>query len=525
MKTTAKSTIIKLLYSCKKCYTQSYLYFRKSDVIITRQNETPLFTALKEYAANNPLQFHIPGHKKGVGIDPDFRAYIGDNALAIDLINIAPLDDLHSPHGIIKDAEELAAAAFNADYTFFSVQGTSTAIMAMIMAVCYPGDKILVPRNVHKSILSGIIFAGANPIFIHPEMDEKLGIAHGITPHSVKRALEKHPDTKAILVINPTYYGIAANLQAIVDVAHSYQIPVLVDEAHGAHINFNSRLPLSAMEAGADMAATSLHKLGGSMTQSSILNMRGSLVDPKRVQAVMSMLTTTSTSYLLLASIDVARRNLATKGEQLLDTAINLSNHLRSHINLIPGLYCPGREILGTEATFDLDDTKILINVIELGITGYQAEQWLRDNYRIEVELSDLYNLLCIISLGDSEQSIEKLLTALQELSKAHNTNGKLNHIVVKLPEIPAIALSPRDAFYSETDKVPFRESSGHVIAEFITIYPPGIPVLLPGEVITQENIDYILKNKAAGLPVQGSEDIELKTVKVIKERKAISLY
>ncbi len=397
--------------------------------------------------------------------------------------------------------------------------------MAMIMAVCYPGDKILVPRNVHKSILSGIIFSGANPIFIHPEMDERLGISHGITPQSVARALEKHPDTKAILVINPTYYGVAANLQAIVDIAHSQQIPVLVDEAHGAHINFSARLPLSAMEAGADMAATSLHKLGGSMTQSSILNLKSGLVDPKRVQAVMSMLTTTSTSYLLLASLDVARRNLATKGEALLEQVLILSNQLRTRINQLPGLYCPGREILGTEATFDLDDTKILINVTELGITGYQAEQWLRDNYRVEVELSDLYNLLCVISLGDNEQSVNQLLTALEGLSKAHINQGRLNHIKVKLPEIPAIALSPRDAFYSETDQVPFRESAGHVIAEFITIYPPGIPVLLPGEVITQENIDYILKNKAAGLPVQGSEDVELKTIKVIKERRAISLY
>ncbi len=501
------------------------LLLRESDVTISRQSETPLFTALKKYAANKPIQFHIPGHKKGTGIDPEFRAYIGDNALAIDLINISPLDDLHSPQGIIKDAQELAAEAFGSDYTFFSVQGTSTAIIAMIMAVCMPGDKIIVPRNVHKSILSGIIFAGANPIFIHPEMDEKLGIAHGMTPDSVSHALAKHPDAKAVLVINPTYYGVAANLQEIVDIAHSYQIPVLVDEAHGAHLNFNSRLPLSAMEAGADLAATSLHKLGGSLTQSSILNMKTGLVNPKRVQAVMSMLTTTSTSYILLASLDVARKNLATKGEKLLDKTIDLSEYLRSQINQIKGLYCPGREILGSEATYDLDPTKIVINITNLGISGQQAEDWLRDNYRIQVELSDLYNLLCIVTNGDSENSIEQLLTALRDLSAEHGQNGRVNQITVKLPEIPAMALSPRDAFYSETDIIPFTESAGHIIAEFITIYPPGIPVLLPGEVITQENIDYILKNKAAGLPVQGSEDINLKTIKVVKERKAISLY
>ncbi len=502
-----------------------YLFFRKSDVTISRQDETPLFTALTKYAASNPVQFHIPGHKKGAGIDPEFKEFIGANALAIDLINIAPLDDLHSPHGIIRDAEELAAEAFGADYTFFSVQGTSTAIIAMIMAVCTPGDKIIVQRNVHKSILSGIIFAGAYPIFIHPEMDERLGIAHGITPDSVKHALLQHPDAKAVLVINPTYYGIAANLQAIVDIAHSYKIPVLVDEAHGAHLNFNSRLPLSAMEAGADLAATSLHKLGGSMTQSSVLNMKSGLVNPKRVQAIMSMLTTTSTSYLLLASLDVARKNFATMGEEALDKTIELSEYLRTQINQIKGLYCPGREILGTEATYDLDPTKIIINITELGITGQQAEDWLRDNYRIEVELSGLYNLLCIVTNGDSKATIDLLLTALKSLSEQHSQNVRLNHAIVKLPEIPAMALSPRDAFYSETDTIPFTESEGHIIAEFITIYPPGIPVLLPGEVITRDNIDYILKNKVAGLPVQGSEDITLNTIKVIKERKAIALY
>lgn len=508
-----------------KWYTHLYLHFRKSDVTISRQYETPLFTALTKYAASNPVQFHIPGHKKGAGIDPEFKDYIGEKALAIDLINIAPLDDLHSPHGIIKDAEELAAEAFGSDYTFFSVQGTSTAIIAMIMAVCMPGDKIIVPRNVHKSILSGIIFAGANPIFIHPEMNKRFGIADGITPDSVSHALIQHPDAKAVLVINPTYYGVAANLQAIVDIAHSYQIPVLVDEAHGAHLNFNSRLPLSAMEAGADLSATSVHKLGGSLTQSSILNMKKGLVNHKRVQAVMSMLTTTSTSYLLLASLDVARKNLATKGEELLNKTIDLSEYLRTQINQINGLYCPGREILGTQATYDLDPTKIIINITDLGITGQQAEDWLRKNYQIEVELSDLYNLLCIVTNGDSNSSIEQLLTALKGLSESYEKNGRLNQVIVDLPEIPAMALSPRDAFYGDTDVIPFLESEGHIIAEFITIYPPGIPVLLPGEIITNENINYILKNKAAGLPIQGSEDINLNTIKVIKERKAISIF
>lgn len=489
------------------------------------QTKTPLFSALKEYAKNNPLQFHIPGHKKGQGMDQEFKDFIGHNALSIDLINITPLDDLHSPHGIIKEAQDLAAKAFGADYTFFSVQGTSGAIMTMIMSVCQPGDKIIVPRNVHKSILSGIIFAGANPIFIHPEMDENIGIAHGINPESVRLALEVHPDAKAVLVINPTYFGIAANLRKIVDLAHKYNVPVLVDEAHGVHIHFHDDLPMSAMQAGADLAATSVHKLGGSLTQSSLLNVRKGLVNPKHVQTIMSMLTTTSTSYLLLASLDVARRNLAINGKRLLEETINLAHHLRISINKIPGLYCPGEEILGTDATFDYDPTKILISVKDLGITGYEAEKWLRLTYNIEVELSDLYNILCLVTLGESPDNIDRLIRALQHLSDSHINKNKLNHVKVNMPIIPAISLSPRDAFYAETDIIPFEQSDGHVIAEFITIYPPGIPILLPGEIITQNNIDYIKQNIAAGLPVKGPEDELLKTIRVIKERKAISIY
>ena len=301
-----------------------------------------------KHAQNNPIQFHIPGHKKGAGIDPAFRNFIGDNALSIDLINIGPLDDLHSPKGIIKEAQDLAAEAFGADFTFFSVQGTSGAIMTMIMAVCGPGEKIIVPRNVHKSVMSAVVLSGAIPIFIHPEIDENLGISHGITMESVEHALEQHPDAKGLLVINPTYFGVAADLRKIVEIAHSYNVPVLVDEAHGVHIHFHDSLPLSAMQAGADVAATSVHKLGGLMTQSSILNIREGLVSAKRVQSILSMLTTTSTSYLLLASLDVARRRLVTEGKELIEKTISLAQSIRSRVNEIDHLYCVGEEILQT---------------------------------------------------------------------------------------------------------------------------------------------------------------------------------
>lgn len=455
-------------------------------------------------------------------MDPAFREFVGDNLLSIDLINIAPLDDLHSPKGAIKAAQDLAAKAFGADHTFFSVQGTSGAIMTMILSVVGPGDKILIPRNVHKSIMSAIVFAGAIPVFIHPEVDPELGISHGISPESVDKALIEYPDAKAVLVINPTYFGIAADLARIVEIAHSRNIPVLVDEAHGVHIHFHDSLPLSAMEAGADLAATSVHKLGGSMTQSSVLNMKEGLVSPKRVQSILSMLTTTSTSYPILASIDAARRQLAMNGYDMLDDTIRLSKDARKRIGKIPSLHCVGKELLTSSATYDFDPTKLLISVKDLGITGHVAEEWLRQNANIEVELSDLYNILCIITIADTKKEINLLVNALQRMSKAFETETTIAQPQVFLPEIPALAMTPRDAFYATTETIPFAESAGRISAEFIMVYPPGIPIFIPGEIISQENIDYIKMNIEAGLPVQGPEDDKLVSINVIKEQMPI---
>ncbi|HJV45681.1 MAG TPA: aminotransferase class I/II-fold pyridoxal phosphate-dependent enzyme [Bacillota bacterium] len=480
------------------------------------QTQTPLFSGLLSHIKRDPIQFHIPGHKKGQGMNQEFRDFIGKNALSIDLINIAPLDDLHHPKGMILEAEKLAAEAFGADFTYFSVQGTSGAIMAMVMAVCSPGDKIIVPRNIHKSVMSAIIFAGATPIFVHPVMDQKLGISHGITTESVRKALERHPDAKGVLVINPTYFGVSADLAAIVKVAHEFDIPVLVDEAHGVHIHFHEDLPISAMQAGADMAATSVHKLGGSLTQTSILNIREGLVSASHVKSIISMLTTTSTSYILLASLDTARKQLAIYGHEMMDETIQLAEIARRELNHIPGIYCVGKEILGEPATYGIDPTKLIIHVKDLGITGYDVEKWLRAHYNIEVELSDMYNILCIVTPGDNDETIRILVQAMGDLSKECNTDKKINAVKVTLPKIPALALTPRDAFYSETEIIPLTESQGRIIAEFIMIYPPGIPIFLPGEIITQENINYILENLKAGLPVQGPEDESIETIRVI---------
>jgi arginine decarboxylase len=488
---------------------------------VNRQELTPLFSGLVAHAGRNPIQFHIPGHKKGSGMAPEFRSFLGENALSIDLINIAPLDDLHNPHGMIQEAQQIAAEAFGADHTYFSVQGTSGAIMAMIMSVVGPGDKILVPRNVHQSILAAIVLSGALPVFMTPDWDPELGIAHGIRVSTVRATLDQHPDAKAVLVINPTYYGVAADLEAIVEVAHARGVPVLVDEAHGVHLCFHEDLPLSAMQAGADIAATSVHKLGGSLTQTSILNVREGMVKPGRVQSILSTLTTTSTSYILLASLDTARKQLATKGRALIDQAMKLAQWARQEINQIPGLYCFGEEILGqTSSRFGFDPTKLCINVKKLGVPGVEIERLLREEFNIEVELSDLYNILCIVSLGDTKAELEELIRALRILAERFYQNLPATEYQVKLPTTPILAMLPREAFYAETESVPLQEAEGRVIAEMVKVYPPGIPIVLPGEIVSRENLDYIQECIEAGLPVQGPEDRTLATVKVVKQAR-----
>jgi arginine decarboxylase len=481
------------------------------------QNQTPLFSKLVEHASRNPIQFHIPAHKKGFGMPSEFSEFIGPNALSIDLINIAPLDDLHSPKGIIKEAQELAARAFGADHTYFSVHGTSGAIMTMVMSAVGPGEKILVPRNVHKSILSAIIFSGAHPVFMHPEIDQNLGIAHGISVDTVRVTLDANPDAKALLLINPTYFGVSADLKAIIDLAHERGIPVLVDEAHGVLFAFHEDLPLSAMQAGADMAATSVHKLGGSMTQSSVLNVREGLVSPAHVQAVLSMLHTTSTSYLLLASLDVARKNLAIHGHELIEKTIQLAQDARKRINDIPGLYCFGEEILKNSATYAHDPLKLNITVKDLGLTGWEVEGILRKDFNIEVEMSDMYNILCIVTFGDTNDTLNSLVDAMRQIATRYKVEQR-TVALVKNPSMPMLALSPRDAFYNkQTEVVPLKEAAGRIIAEFIMIYPPGIPIVMPGEVVTEDNIEYIVAHVKEGLPVQGPDDPNIEFVKVLK--------
>lgn len=482
------------------------------------QTKTPLFDALMEYVNNDTIPFHVPGHKKGQGMDNEFKNFVGTNVLSIDVTVFKQVDSLHKPTGPIKLAQELSADAHNADNTFFCVHGTSGAIQAMIMSVVNQGDKIIVPRNVHKSITAGIILSGATPVYMHPEIHQAVGVALNVTPETVRATLEDNPDAKAVLIINPTYYGVSADIVKIADIVHEYEIPLIVDEAHGPHLHFNNSLPICAMDAGADMCAQSTHKIVGSMTQASLLHVRKGLVDVNRVKTVMSLLQTTSPSYILLASLDVARRQMAIEGKELLNNTIELADYAREKINNINGYYCFGKEVVNKPGAYGFDPTKITITCKDLGISGNELERILAEKYFIQPEMSDLYNVLCVFSLGDTKKNVDALINALEEISHGESCNLGKKINIVEMPAIPQSVLTPRDAFNSKTVSIPLKDSLGQISAEFLMAYPPGIPILCPGEIITKDIVDYVEELKNANLYVQGTEDPEVKNIKVVSE-------
>ncbi|SFA88731.1 aminotransferase class I/II-fold pyridoxal phosphate-dependent enzyme [Clostridium frigidicarnis] len=481
------------------------------------QNETPLFDALMEYVNRETIPFHVPGHKKGQGIDEEFKSFIGENPFKIDVTVFKLVDSLHHPTGAIKKAQELAADAYGSDAAFFSIHGTSGAIQAMIMSVVKSGEKIIIPRNVHKSVTAGIILSGASPVYMQPELDKKLGIAHSVTPETVKDTLKEHPDAKAVLIINPTYYGVATDIKTIADIVHEYDIPLIVDEAHGPHLKFNDKLPVSAIEAGADICAQSTHKIISALTQSSLLQVKSKYIDVARVQQVLNLLQTTSPSYILMASLDCARRQIALNGKELLDKAIELSTYARCEINKIPGFYCFGEEIIGNPGVHALDPTKITITCRDLGITGYDLDMILSNKYHIQFELSDLYNVLAVGSFGDTKENIDTLLNALKEISSEYMGKSNKKPDFLDIPDIPEQKMIPRDAFNSVKESLTLRESIGHISGEFLLAYPPGIPVLCPGEIISNSIIDYVEDLKSVGLYVQGTEDPKVEYIKVVK--------
>jgi lysine decarboxylase len=484
------------------------------------QEDTPLLKAMKRYVEDGVIPYHTPGHKQGKGMHPRLESLVGRPALALDLALMPELDDLHEPHGCIKAAQDLAAELYGADHSFFVVNGTTGGIYAMILTVAGPGDKIIVPRNAHRSIIGGVILSGAIPVFMNPEVDRELGLAMGVTPETVEEAIHRHPDAKGVLIINPTYYGVATDLRRIVDIVHDHNMPVVVDEAHGPHLHFSRRLPLQALDAGADICAQSTHKIVGALTQCSMVHCREGRVSVPRLKAMLQLVQSTSPNYILMASLDVARMQLATEGRELVERAVDLAAWARAEINGIPGLYCFGADNIGMPGVYGFDPTKVTVTIKGLGLRGAEAERILRFEYGVQVELSDMYNVLFLITLGDGEAEVQAMVTALRKLAANHA--GKHDFSVVQdaytsFPAMPEQVLSPRQALFGHTKTIPFKQAAGRVCAEIITFYPPGIPLLCPGERISEEVIAYCQRLQEAGLHISGPEDYMLKTVKVVE--------
>ncbi|ANY67840.1 arginine decarboxylase [Paenibacillus sp. BIHB 4019] len=477
------------------------------------QRRTPLFDAVKKYVDDKVVPFHVPGHKQGRGLK-ELSDYVGERMLQMDVNGMEDLDFANNPTGVILEAEKLMANAFGAQNAFFLVNGTSAGVQAMIMSACEPGDKIIIPRNAHKSTIGGIFLSGAIPVYIQPEINDQLGIAMGISEESLKKTIKEHPHAKAVFVVNPTYYGAVSDLKAIVRIAHRHDMAVLVDEAHGAHMSFHDDFPLTAMEVGADMSAASMHKTAGSMTQSSVLLLRSDIILPERVKQVLSLTFTTSASYLLMCSLDLARKQMATAGSDMLEETLWLARWARDEINKIEGLYAFGQDLIGTPGCFDFDETKLSIHVAGLGYTGYQVETLLRKEYNIQLELSDMHNLLAIVSIGDSKENLETLVQALRDISSKTEKVDSKN--VVAIPKSPEMIVSPRNAFYSPKKVVALEDSIGEIAGEMVMAYPPGIPVICMGERISKEIVEYIQILKKQNCELQGTADPYVNQLRVL---------
>ncbi len=477
------------------------------------QHAAPLYEALEKFRKARVVPFDVPGHKRGRG-NPELTAFLGERCVGIDVNSMKPLDNLCHPVSVIRDAEALAADAFGAAHAFFMVGGTTSAVQSMVLSCLKRGDKIILPRNVHRSVINALVLCGAEPVYVNPEVDTRLGISLGMRREQVAAAIAAHPDAVAVLVNNPTYYGICSDIAALTKLAHDHGMLLLADEAHGTHFYFNDNLPLSAMAAGADMAAVSMHKSGGSLTQSSLL-LLGPNVNAGYVSQVINLTQTTSASYLLLSSLDISRRNLALHGREIFSKVMEMAQYARGEINRIGGYYAYAGELKNGDSVYDFDVTKLSVLTRDIGLAGIEVYDLLRDEYDIQIEFGDLGNILAYISIGDRMRDIERLVSALAEIRRLYQreSTGMLTQEYIP----PRVLVTPQEAFYAEKESLPIAETKGRICSEFVMCYPPGIPILAPGEQVTEEVLTYISYAKEKGCSLQGPEDPEVENLNVLK--------
>lgn len=483
-----------------------------NEEIIIDQSRAPIYEALQNFRQMRVVPFDVPGHKHGKG-NPELTEFLGEQCVGIDVNSMKPLDNLCHPVSVIHEAEVLAADAFGAAHAFLMVGGTTSSVQSMVLSTCKRGDKIILPRNVHRSVINALVLCGAVPVYVNPEVDRKLGISLGMQREQVAKAIAEHPDAVAVFVNNPTYYGVCSDLRAIVKMAHDAGMYCLADEAHGTHFYFGDGMPVSAMAAGADMAAVSMHKSGGSLTQSSLL-LIGPRMNVGHVRKIINLTQTTSGSYLLMSSLDISRRNLVQRGKQVFKKVIEMAEYAREEINAIGGYYAFGRELINGNSIYDFDPTKLSVHTRDIGLAGIEVYDLLRDEYDIQIEFGDIGNILAYLSIGDRPQELERLVSALAEIRRRFqmDSNGLLSQEYID----PEVVMSPQEAFYAEKKSMPLKNSAGMVCSEFVMCYPPGIPILAPGERITQDILDYIEYARVKGCSLTGPEDPEIQNINVL---------
>ena len=493
---------------------------------MSNQERMPFVEALESYKEQHFVPFHTPGHKIGVEAPQLLKDWMGP-ALPYDLGVMYALDDLHEPEGELKEAQDLTAELYGADCCWFSINGTTALIEAMIMGTVGPDETIIIPREAHRSVISGLVLSGAKPVYMDCQFDERWGIPLGVSLEDAVRTMEEHPEAKAILLVYPNYYGVGVDIVNIVKEAHKRGLIVLVDEAHGPHLPFSENLPVEAIAVGADLVAQSTHKSVGSLTQTSWLLGQGERINKRRITQMHQMLQSTSPNYIFLASLDMARHQLATEGKALISQTVELSLYLRNELNKISGITTMEYTDIQDRVT-NYDVTKVLIDAKELGLTGVEFERMLRA-YSIEVELVQANHVLVLITIGDTKESVDALIKAVQavsddvlcEASRDTGTNDKAVQSLSKdsaLLPLPQVRVTPRNAIYAHREQVPLSDALHRIAGETIAYYPPGIPCVAVGEVISESVLQYIENRKALGYVPNGADDMTLETIWVIQE-------
>ncbi len=482
------------------------------------QDSTPYVDALLAYAELDPGRFQVPGHKGGSGADPALRELVGEVGLRNDIPSVTEGVDIGPEPTPFQQAQLLAARAWGARRTWFLVNGASQGNHATCMALAHRGNQVVVQRNVHSSVIDGLVLSGMRPTFVAPELDPELGIAHGLTPESLATALEATPGAVAAMVVSPTYFGACADVGALAAVAHERGVPLVVDEAWGAHLHFHPDLPTDALAAGADLVTSSTHKIVGSLTQAAMLHLGdGGRIDDAVVDRCVSLVETTSPSGLLSGSLDAARRQAAVHGVELLGETLAAVARTRKAIEEIPGLTVLDESMVGRPGIAGWDPLRLSIDVRDTGSTGYRLAKAAFYTSGLDLELYSENVVVAIFGVGEPAAAAgERLVVGLRKAAgEIEAEPGAPDEKLAPPPPWGELVMTPREAFLGPQEVIPFAAAAGRIAAEGLAAYPPGIPNVLPGERLTAETLDYIRESVAHGGYVRGGSDRELKTLRV----------